>query len=366
MGKGLFAIAALLMLAGVAAQADNVAFTDNFTGVNGTSVIGSSWGYQDDGVELSDWAVHPRTAPADIFQIQNNSLYAKITPLEIPTTTDYDKVMASIYPMVGGSQVSLGLGAGQKAVYSVDLLNASANDGAKWGMNQQIKLVLTDGVNNFMDPNSSSANSFVFCLTVRRSSDTNALTYQGLTFTGGTQASTTTQTITRPAAGYPYKMQMSVDNTGLASFYFNDTTTPFATLQGVAMTNLHPYLWCGKFNGDGTQPADGDVTLDNYSVGVVNITKPPPPQYKGDFNNDGAVDDGDYTVWADAFGKNPQAEHPTWQAGTGPGGTYSDAEYTTWADYFGKTVAITPEPVSMSIFALGSLGLLIRRRSLLR
>ena len=105
MGKGLYAVVtvAMLALAATAARADGVtSFTDSFTGVNGTSIIGSSWGYQDDGVEVDGYVVQPRTAPADVFQIQNNSLYAKITPLEATTNTVYNKAMAAIYPMIGG------------------------------------------------------------------------------------------------------------------------------------------------------------------------------------------------------------------------------------------------------------------------
>ena len=61
----------------------------------------------------------------------------------------------------------------------------------------------------------------------------------------------------------------------------------------------------------------------------------------GDFNCDGAVTHGDYTIWADSFGRSiasVQAEHPGWfPSGSYPPGatTVTQGLYTTWADHFG-------------------------------
>ena len=50
---------------------------------------------------------------------------------------------------------------------------------------------------------------------------------------------------------------------------------------------------------------------------------------KGDFNRDGLVNDADYTVWADYFGKNPQTNgHLEYQQGKDATGGYNDADYT--------------------------------------
>ena len=59
----------------------------------------------------------------------------------------------------------------------------------------------------------------------------------------------------------------------------------------------------------------------------------------GDFNNDGVVDIGDYTTWADHFDMDRAAT-------LAPGsylspGTVDIGDYTTWADHFGNTRTMT-------------------------
>ena len=66
-------------------------------------------------------------------------------------------------------------------------------------------------------------------------------------------------------------------------------------------------------------------------------------QLAGDFNGDGTVTHGDYTAWADNFGRSiatVRGEHAGWF----PLGSYADGAtsitqglYTTWADHFGDT-----------------------------
>lgn len=80
----------------------------------------------------------------------------------------------------------------------------------------------------------------------------------------------------------------------------------------------------------------------------------------GDFNRDGAVNDGDYTVWADYFKKSPPTKY---QHGKDASGGYNDADYTNWADYFYNAGGnVVPEPFALSFLALGGLAMLKRRR----
>ena len=266
--KKMFLAIALLGLVVGPAQADDVdSFFDVFTGLDGTSIIGPSWGYVDLGVEKSDWQTYPRTAPADVFEIQSNELYANVTPMETADPTVYNKIQASIYPKNAGSQVSLTMGAGEEVVYDVDLIGTTANAGNRWNLNQEVKLTLTDSPATFNDPNNSFDN-YMVKVTIRPSTSATELTITGTANSAGAGTSTASMDIARPA-GYPLMLRMVVDVAGNADFYVDDMVTPIGSLTGTAMTTVYPYVWCGKFNGEGGVIADGDMTLDNYRVEVI-------------------------------------------------------------------------------------------------
>jgi hypothetical protein len=81
----------------------------------------------------------------------------------------------------------------------------------------------------------------------------------------------------------------------------------------------------------------------------------------GDYNNDGAVDAADYTLWANALGtQTPLANDPT-------GGTIGLAQYNQWVNNFGisggGSVTAVPEPTALLLLAsLLPLVGLVRRR----
>jgi hypothetical protein len=349
--KQRFAVIALLGLAIGIAQAGNVtSFTDDFTGSDGTSIFGSSWGYADQGVELSDWAVHPRTAAADVYEIQSNAMYAEVTPLETADPAEYNKIMSSIYPIDGGSQASLSIGADELVTYEIDLMNIAANEGHRWSLNQEVKLVLTDSPAVFSDPNSSFDN-YVLKLTVRPNTDANAFRVIGTANSGGAGTDSTAVDVVAPAGDYPYKMRMTLDADGNADFYLDDMTTSLGTVTGTAMGTVYPYVWVGKFNGGATVLTEGNVVLDNYLVEVGSMAGVP-----GDANGDGAVTDADYTIWADTYQSttDPRADF-------NGDGTVTDADYTIWADNYGVGVGIIPEPMTLGLLALGAVALKRRR-----
>jgi PKD repeat protein len=61
-----------------------------------------------------------------------------------------------------------------------------------------------------------------------------------------------------------------------------------------------------------------------------------PAALPGDANEDGAVTDADYTIWADHYG----ATGASFAQGDFNGdGTVSDADYTVWADHYGQSAA---------------------------
>ena len=85
---------------------------------------------------------------------------------------------------------------------------------------------------------------------------------------------------------------------------------------------------------------------DVVEVAIIGHYYTEPAGLLGDFNGDGSVTHGDYTIWADHYGQSiagVQAEHPGWF----PAGSYMDGAttvthglYTTWADHFGDTAPL--------------------------
>lgn len=74
-----------------------------------------------------------------------------------------------------------------------------------------------------------------------------------------------------------------------------------------------------------------------------------PQVVPGDFNQDGEVNDADYTVWADYFNRPPPASYAP---GSGTGGGYNDGDYTAWADNYGKSASASPVSPVVQRFVL--------------
>jgi concanavalin A-like lectin/glucanase superfamily protein len=80
----------------------------------------------------------------------------------------------------------------------------------------------------------------------------------------------------------------------------------------------------------------------------------------GDANNDGAVTDADYTIWADNYG---QTGPGLWEMGDfDASGEVTDADYTIWADNYGSGVGSVPEPGCACLLVVSALGMMARRR----
>ena len=116
-------------------------------------------------------------------------------------------------------------------------------------------------------------------------------------------------------------------------------------------------IWFNVYvGGTWTAEQDMDVYFDNMVIAGNYIG---PRGGWGDVNLDGAVDGGDYTIWADNY---QQA------GGWGEGdltydGIVDGADYTIWADNFtAPGGGSAPEPGTFALIACGMLALLRRRR----
>lgn len=118
-------------------------------------------------------------------------------------------------------------------------------------------------------------------------------------------------------------------------------------------------LWNVPAVGGGSSALLADLLFDSLRVDLPSLVP-------GDANEDGLVDAGDYTIWANHF----LATNQSFATGDFTGdGIVDAADYTVWANHFspGLTVSAVPEPRSVALAAVGGLivaGLFGRRRAL--
>ena len=103
----------------------------------------------------------------------------------------------------------------------------------------------------------------------------------------------------------------------------------------------------------------GTIEPDGLHLYYLNGAQPK-QFFVGDANLDGAVDGGDYTLWADSYGQPSD-----WYGGDFNGDGVADGgDYTVWADNYGAgaAAAAVPEPGVLSALAVAALALIRRRR----
>jgi T5SS/PEP-CTERM-associated repeat protein len=118
---------------------------------------------------------------------------------------------------------------------------------------------------------------------------------------------------------------------------------------------------------------DGPLTWDTSQFGVngtlaVIASMPNPP---GDYNGDGQVDAGDYTVWRDALGDSGAGLAADGSGPTPgvPDGVVDHLDYDFWKSRFGESSgagtgagsAAVPEPTALLLAALGCVAVRLRR-----
>ncbi|QDV72509.1 hypothetical protein [Botrimarina mediterranea] len=162
----------------------------------------------------------------------------------------------------------------------------------------------------------------------------------------------------------------SLDDAGVESGQWqeaNPSSTRVSELMdgGVTEMSIHRSFDLGSLVTGGAEDLAFQYLLAGESTPrtgtVVYETAPAQVALPGDYNNDGAVNAADYTVWRDALGTAT-----TLPGDTSPGGV-SAVDYTVWASNYGRTLGgssalAVPEPSSVLIL-LGLLGLPLVRRA---
>jgi len=103
------------------------------------------------------------------------------------------------------------------------------------------------------------------------------------------------------------------------------------------------------------------ATIDLNGLKLYYLNDGPPKQFFcGDVNLDGAVNGGDYSLWADHYLLGGMS----WGEGDLNGdGVVDGGDFTLWADDYGSaTVAAIPEPAALALLAIGAVALIRRRR----
>ncbi len=257
-------VVGVLALTALFAQAA-VVFTDDFTGSDGTAITSGNWGYVDLGFVGSDsWNVLSRTAAADVFEIQSNRLYTEITPLETTDPSERNKVMASIYPKSGASQLAVPVSSGDKFVCEFDFADLTHNSGNMWGLNQELKLVLRDTAANFADPGSGDGSLF-FKITVRPDGHANKFEILGVDYRG---AGAETEAVVFPnTADMPLSLRVEHHSDGETVFLIDGRV--IGSFSGSALTTIYPYIWRGLFSGGASELSAGSMTIDNVVISTA-------------------------------------------------------------------------------------------------
>lgn len=261
---------AVVLTAGMAFAGQVTSWSDNFTGPNGTIVAPSvNWGYTNLGVERADWQTYPRPDAADQYYITNNQLFCFVGPCTNDPTV-YNKVMAGLQPLSGGTPVWMLFTNGQVEA-EIQINEVTANAGNRWGLNQELKMTLA-AAPDVRDPGAYT-NMYFLKATVRPSSQSNMRVVPQYALA----VSNWNREVSSVAFEVPYPLTEPVR----VKYVIKSDTTWIGYTNGVLwfMTNnlisadkmerVYPFVWHGKFNGEGGVSADGTMVVDNFSVAWI-------------------------------------------------------------------------------------------------
>ena len=247
-------------------------WSDDFTGADGTPVASTAnWDATNVIWKLlaTPWNDTDRTGDNnDEYIISNNQFYAYVGPCELYTNVDLrQQVQVSFVPKDSGDRIYLDLLTGMIEL-KIDLAAIWGNEGNRWGANQEYKVVLPAAP--IIIDSHKITNYYQITFRMETASLSNLVIkaeYGGATYAAVTFASTNYV----PSAFTPKSARLVVQAVAgdtVAKFYVDDEL--LGTVNGVLtadqMSRLYPYIWYGKFTGDGSVIADGAIFIDNYSV----------------------------------------------------------------------------------------------------
>lgn len=274
--KKLIAIVSVALIATLTANAGLVtSWSDNFDGVDGTPVATSAnWDATNIEWQImgGDWSTHDRVGNnEDQYIISNNQFYSYVGPCTLYTNVALEQqVRVSYIPKEAGDRISMDLANGIVTL-EIDLESVWGNEGNRWDANQEFKVVLP--ADPIITDSHTATKYYQITFGMRKASLSNVIVKAEVGGTAG-GAATFASTDNVPTTLTPKTAKLTVQAVGgdtVAKFYvdgtlINTTNGVFTTTE---MATLYPYIWYGKFSGDGMAIADGAIFVDNYSVNWV-------------------------------------------------------------------------------------------------
>ncbi|MEX2092400.1 MAG: choice-of-anchor Q domain-containing protein, partial [Pirellulales bacterium] len=130
-----------------------------------------------------------------------------------------------------------------------------------------------------------------------------------------------------------------------------DLGDPYAVAgaDGVSLYDQRGESFARVINGDGLHDARIDIGAFEVQSVVV------PPELLGDYNEDGAVDAADYTVWRDTLGQSGVSPY---SGADGSGnGSIGPEDFDVWKSHFGETLPASGGGASEQRAEIGKQGI---------
>jgi len=271
--KKIITILTVALIATITANAGTVtSWSDNFDGADGTPVATTAkW----DATNITwkvmggSWTDYDRVGDNDDqYIISNNQFYSYVGPCTLYTNVDMrQQVKVSYIPKEAGERIYMDLSNGIVTL-ELDLESVWGNEGNRWGANQEFKVVLPAAP--LIIDSHTVTNYCQITFGMRKATDSNVVikAEAGNTSGGAIPFASTDNVPTTLTPKTAKLVVQAVAGDTVIKFYVDDTLigSTNSAFTAAQMATLHPYIWYGKFTGDGETIADGAIFVDNYSL----------------------------------------------------------------------------------------------------